>query len=215
MKSTFTRKVKDEISHHVLKNKYLDKTKISYSDMKVKNDLRLKFINHGVLCEPNYGYHFEYRFKTIDEANETLDELLYFDIEGRISINEKRNEAIIYIVDMKTIMKLLKLLGASSTLKEYKRIVEEKKKIADTNRIVNFETANIKRTANAALRQCEDIKKLLKRYDINSLDSDIRIVVKARNKYKTLSLTELSEKIGVSKSVINHRFMKIRKMLGE
>lgn len=212
---TITQKAKEEISHHISKNRKSQIEKISYDDIEAKNDLRLKFIEHGLICEPSYGYHFEYRFKNIDDANKTLNELLYFGIEGKMSVNEKRKEVIIYIVDVQSIMKVLKLLGANETLKEYKKIQEEKKKIADTNRKVNFETANIKKTANAALRQCEDIKKLLKRYDINSLDSDIRLIVKARSKYKTLSLTELADKIGISKSVINHRFRKIRKLIGE
>ena len=215
MKDTWTKKAKEEISHHVAKNKILKSSKISYNEIEVKRSLREKFLEHGMICEPSYGYHLEYRFKNIDDANDTLDELMIFDISGKISINEKRNDVTIYIVDAETVMKTLKILGANATLKEYKRTVDEKKKIADTNRKVNFETANIKKTANAAIRQLDDIKKLLKKYDLNSLDSDLRIVVKTRNKYKRLSLSELAEKIGVSKSVINHRFIKIRKMIGE
>ena len=86
----------------------------------------------------------------------------------------------------------------------------------DTNRLVNFETANIKRSTDASLKQLKLIERLLKRYKINSLDDDIKIIVKARLKYKMVSMTELAEKIGnISKSAINHRFIKIKSLLGE
>lgn len=98
-------------------------------------------------------------------------------------------------------------------LKQYKKVSDDKRHIGDTNRLVNFETANIKKSANASLRQLEDIKKLLKKKNINSLDRDLRIVIKGRTKYKTLSLKELADKISVSKNALNHRFMKIRKMV--
>lgn len=211
-----TKKIREEISHHIGKNKKIDVARLSFDKLEVKKDLRLKFIKCGSVYKPSSGHHFEYRFKDIDEANFTLKELMMFDIEGRLSVNEKRKVVIIYLVDADSIMDVLKLLGANESLKKYREIVEYNQKIKDTNRKVNFETANIKKSANASLKQLDDIKKLLKRYNIDSLDTDLRIVIKARLKYKTLSLSELSEKIGnVSKNTLNHRFRKIRKMLGE
>ena len=212
MKNTFTERVREEISHHIGKNKELDESRLSYDNLEVKKDLRLKFIKCGVVYEPTRGYHLEYRFKSVDEANDTLKELVGFNIEGKLSIDEKRKYAIIYIVDANTIMETLSVLGASLSLKYYKKVVDEKKRIANTNRIVNFETANIKKTANAILRQLDDIKKLLKKYDIRALDADLKIVIRARNKYKSLNMEELAKKIGISKSALNHRFIRIRKM---
>lgn len=212
MKNTFTERVREEISHHIGKVREVDTVRLSYDKLEVKKDLRLKFIKCGVVYEPTHGYHLEYRFKSVDEANDTLKELVGFDIEGKLSIDERRKYAIIYIVDANTIMEALNILGASLSLKYYKKVVDEKKRIADTNRIVNFETANIKKTANAILRQLDDIKKLLKKYDIRALDADLKVVIRARNKYKSLNMEELAKKIGISKSALNHRFIRIRKM---
>lgn len=216
MEKTFTKKVREEVGHHIGKIKEVDVARLSFDKIEVKKDLRLKFIRCGMVENPSTGHHFEYRFKDFEEANFTLNELLIFGIEGKISINEKRKNIILYIVDAKTIMEMLKLLGAKEALKDYEEIVDYKEKIKNTNRKVNFEAANIRKAANASLKQLEDIKKLLKKYNIDNLDTDLRKLVKARLKYKTLSLTELASKMGnVNKNILNHRFRKIRKMIGE
>lgn len=216
MEKTWTKRAREEISHHIGKVKVVDATRLSYDRIEVKKDLRIKFIKLGLLYDPKREYHLEFRFKNIDDANDTLKELISYDISGKISINEKRKVVIIYIVDLNTIIKALKLLGADTTLKAYRKVVDDKKRIGNTNRRVNFETANIKKTANAALRQLDDIKKLLKKRDLDTLDVDLRVAIKARTKYKTLSLAELAEKIGnISKNALNHRFMKIRRMIEE
>lgn len=216
MEKTWTKRAREEISHHIGKVKVVDATRLSYDRIEVKKDLRIKFIKLGLLYDPKREYHLEFRFKNIDDANDTLKELISYDISGKISINEKRKVVIIYIVDLNTIIKTLKLLGADTTLKAYRKVVDDKKRIGNTNRRVNFETANIKKTANAALRQLDDIKKLLKKRDLDTLDVDLRVAIKARTKYKTLSLAELAEKIGnISKNALNHRFMKIRRMIEE
>ena len=212
MKNTFTERVSEEISHHIGKVKVVDEARLSYDKLEVKKDLRLKFLKCGVVYEPTHGYHLEYRFKSVAEANDTLKELISFDIDAKLSIDDRRNYAIIYIVDANTIMETLNILGAGLSLKYYKKVVDNKKKRGDTNRIVNFETANIKKTANAILKQLDDIKKLLKKYDIRALDTDLKIVIRARNKYKSLNMSELAKKIGISKSALNHRFIRIRKM---
>lgn len=208
--------MREEISHHIGKNDKVDSSRLTFDKLEVKKDLRLKFIKCGTIYKPKNGHHFEYRFKDIDDANFTLKELMMFDVGCRLSVNEKRKVIIVYIVDASNIMTILKILGANKSLKEYKKIVDYNETIKETNRKVNFEAANIKKSANASLKQLDSIKKLLKRYSIDELDSDLRVVVKARLKYKTLSLTELADKIGnVSKNTLNHRFRKIRKMLGE
>lgn len=212
MKNTFTERVREEISHHIGKTREVDEVRLSYDKLEVKKDLRLKFLKCGMVYEPTRGYHLEYRFKSVDEANDTLKELVGLDIEGKLSIDDRRKYAIIYIVDANTIMKTLSILGASLSLKYYKRIVDNKKRRGDTNRIVNFEAANIRKTANAILKQLDDIKMLLKKHDIRALDTDLKVVIRARSKYKSLNMTELAKKIGISKSALNHRFIRIRKM---
>ena len=215
MKTTFTKKVKDEVSKHIKKNYQVDLSKASYDKLEVKKDLRLKFLECGMLYDPNNAHHLEFRFKSLKAANITLQELSIYGIPGKISINDDRKVAVVYVGDASNVMALMKLLGCQDTLKTYKRVYEYKKRAKETNRQVNFEAANIKRSADAALEQVNLIEKLLKKKKIETIDVDLRTVIRARMKYKRISMSELAEKINISKSAINHRFIRIRKLLGE
>lgn len=203
MQKTFTKKVKDEIA----KQKGFDRNA-------VRKSLREKFIKHGTIYDPKLAHHLEYNFKDHAKANATIKELTTFDIQGRLSINNQ-DRYIVYIVDASTIIKFLKVLGATKAHDEYMKITEYKSKAKDTNRKVNFEVANIKKTSVAALSQLEDIENLLKIRKLKTLPESIQSLIKARKKYDTLSLSELAKVMGVSKSALNHRFIKIRKMLKE
>lgn len=214
--SSFTTQTRDEVRKHVPKNFTLNFVKASYDLIEVKKDLRKKFIDYGYINNPNLSHHFEYRINNLKEANITLQELSICGIPSKLSYKKSNACYSVYISDAENILRLLKVLGASESLKKYKKIYEYNLKAKDTNRLVNFETANIKRSTDAALKQLKLIEKLLKKYKLNTLDDDIKIVVKARLKYKMISINELAKKIGnISKSAINHRFIKIKNILGE
>lgn len=215
MKATFTKKVKEEIEKHVKKNYQVDLSKASFDKLEIKKDLRVKFLKYGMLYDPNKAHHIEFRFRDLNLANVTLQELSIYGIAGKISINEDKNIATVYIGDAINVMALMKILGCQQTLKTYKKVYDYKQKIKETNRQVNFETANIKRSTDAALEQVRIIKKLLKKKKLETIDADLRVVIKARMKYKRIALSELAEKINISKSAVNHRFIRIRKLLGE
>ena len=215
MKATFTKKVKDEVGKHISKNYQVDLSKASFDKLEIKKDLRLKFLKCGMIYDPNNAHRIEFRFKTIKQANTTLQELSIYGIPGKISINEERGISTVYVGDALNVMALMKLLGCQSTLKNYKNVYEYKKRAKETNRQVNFETANIKRSADAALTQVRMIERLLKKKKLEALDADLRTVIRARMKYKRISMAELAEKINLTKSTINHRFRRIKKMLGE
>ena len=215
MKATFTKKVKDEVGKHISKNYQVDLSKASFDKLEIKKDLRVKFLKCGMIYDQNTAHRIELRFKKISQANTTLKELSIYGIPGKISINEERGVAVVYVGDALNVMSLMKLLGCQSTLKTYKKVYEYKKRAKDTNRQVNFEAANIKRSADAALAQVSMIERLLKKKKIETLDADLRTVIRARMKYKRISMSELAEKANLTKSTINHRFIRIKKLLGE
>ena len=50
---------------------------------------------------------------------------------------------------------------------------------------------------------------------MDDLDETLQKIIKCRIKYPYMSLSELADKIGnISKSTINHRFIKIREIIG-
>lgn len=214
--ASFNKEVKDEIKKHVSKNFKFSFVKASYDLTELKKDIRKKFIDSGFVYNPEIGHHIDFKFKELNDANITLQELSICGVPSKITYKEKTNCYYVYISDADNVIKLLKVLGANKSLKYYKEVYEYNLKAKDTNRKVNFETANIKRTTDASFKQIKLIEKLLKKRKISELDDDIKVVVKARLKYKLASMSELAEKIGnISKSAINHRFIKIKKMLGE
>lgn len=215
MKGTFTKKVKDEIRNHISENYKVDLSKASYDKLEIKKDLRVKFLKCGMIYDPNNAHRIEYRFRNIKIANTTLQELSIYGIPGKISINEEKKVAVVYVGDAKNVMALMKLLGCQATLKLYKKVYEFKQRALETNRQVNFEAANIKRSADAALEQVRIIEKLLKKRKLDSIDPDLRSVIRARMKYKRISMTELADKINLTKSAVNHRFIRIKKLLGD
>lgn len=215
MESTFTKKVKDEIRNHISENYKVDLSKASYDKLEIKKDLRVKFLKCGMIYDPNSAHRIEYRFRVIKTANTTLQELSIYGIPGKISINVEKKVAVVYVGDAKNVMDLMKLLGCQSTLKSYKKIYDFKQRALETNRQVNFEAANIKRSADAALEQVRIIEKLLKKKKLDTIDPDLRTVIRARMKYKRISMTELADKINLTKSAVNHRFIRIKKLLGD
>lgn len=181
-----------------------------------KKDLRTQFLMTGFLYDPNNSYRIEFRFKNHRTANKVVKELRDFKLIAKISVIDKREIYVVYLADNKSVIELLKILGAKKSYNKYEKIVQKKNKISNINRIVNFETANIKKSVDASLKELEDIKKLLKVYKFNDLDYRLQEVITARRKYKTLSLSELAKKMGnISKNTLSKRFNKIKLLLGE
>lgn len=181
-----------------------------------KKDLRAQFLMTGFVYDPNNSYRIEFRFKDHRTANKVIKELRDFKLIAKISVIDKRELYVVYLADNKSVMELLKILGAKKSLNKYEKIVQKKNKISNINRIVNFETANIKKSVDASLKELDDIKKLLKIYKFKDLDYRLQEVITARRKYKTLSLSELAKKMGnISKNTLSKRFNKIKLLLGE
>lgn len=204
-------KLKKEIREHLS----IDKKNIKKNPdevTKIKYILRTEYIEKGYISDPKKGYHIEYNYKTAKAANDLINILSLVGIDAKISVRD--NNYIVYIKNKSFIIKLLDILGSNDVKKKYREISKINSEKLNVSRKVNFEVANIKKVANASIKQLEEIDMLLQKYSINSLDKDIKDLVIARKQYPTASLTELGEIMGhISKSTINHRFKKIRELI--
>ena len=81
----------------------------------------------------------------------------------------------------------------------------------DINRRVNCETANIKKTVNAARRQIEDIEYIERTKGLRYLNDSLRALAEIRLEEPDANLSELGQMLNppVSKSGVNHRLRKI------
>ena len=215
MNDSYTHEIRCDIKKNLVLNSHKKLSASLNTSMMFKNKLRQKFIEHGHIINPELGHRVEYNFNNMNDANDTIKELLFFGIDSKISIN-KNNRYVVYILDGKTIVNFLKIIASNKYAKEYNAFLTNKSNIKKVQCQVNFETANIKKAAIASKKQIDDIDKFLKIKKFEELDETLQKIIKYRKKYPYMSLTELAHEIGdISKNTINHKFMKIREFIKE
>lgn len=79
------------------------------------------------------------------------------------------------------------------------------------NRIVNCETANLKKTVSAAVKQVADIEYIEKAVGLETLSEPLEELARLRLEHDDATLKELGEMLSspVGKSGVNHRLRKI------
>ena len=80
------------------------------------------------------------------------------------------------------------------------------------NRLVNCDTANLKKTANAAAKQVEDIELIERKIGLENIPEKLQGLARLRLEEPELSLKEIAQQVPdgpISKSGVNHRFKKI------
>ena len=109
------------------------------------------------------------------------------------------------------IVDILNVMEAYVSLMDMENVRILKDMRNDINRRVNCETANIKKTVNAARRQIEDIEYIEKTKGLKYLNDSLRQLAELRLEEPDANLAELGEMLNppVSKSGVNHRLRKI------
>ena len=96
------------------------------------------------------------------------------------------------------------MLHADKAVEEFEIARNIKEVRSQVNRLVNCETANLQKAVDAAGRQLHDIEVLLA-----ALPERLRETAEARLEEPGVSIVELGEMLGVSKSGVNHRLRKL------
>lgn len=164
------------------------------------------------------GYHLEFVIADLDYAKEVSKYLNSYRLNSKVISREKHY--MVYIKEAEKISDFLRIIRAYNGVMYFEdiRIYRDYKNMS--NRINNCELANMDKVFMTASKQIKDIEKL-KEYDMLDLvDSKIREAIDYRLKYSESSLQELadimSKELGynISKSGLNHRFRKIREIVG-
>jgi len=82
----------------------------------------------------------------------------------------------------------------------------------DVNRRVNFETANLEKSVAAAMDQLEYIDIIERQEGLESLSAGLQEIAELRRENPYASLKELGEILDLSKSGVNHRLRRIKKI---
>ena len=153
------------------------------------------------------GYHLEFVFSNRLTAAAFCDLLCEFEILAK-SVSRK-DTSVVYVKSKEVISDVLNLLGCSECLKKLNDVVEKKDRQNNANRVNNCSVSNIDKTLTASVNQVQAIEVIATTIGLQSLEKQLFDVAECRLADKNASMQELSERLNVSKSCLNHRMRKI------
>lgn len=177
--------------------------------------LRGIFLATGSVSDPSKAYHFEIVVRNKDMALRVQEVINSFSLDAKIT--KRKKYYIVYLKEGAMIVDMLKVMEASVNLMDMENVLILKGMRNDINRRVNCETANIKKTVNAARRQIDDIEYIEKTKGLKYLSPSLREIALLRLEEPDANLNELGEMLNppVSKSGVNHRLRKISEIAKE
>ncbi len=189
---------------------------VSRSDKRMKSFLAGCFMGSGSVNDPKKtNYHLEVSFFDENFAKEVLR--LFEKINLSPKMIKRRNSYVIYLKKAQEIADFLAGIGATNSYLEFEDIRMARDYINIDNRINNCDIANSVRTNLAANEQIKDIQLIDKYLGLRKLDDDLYILAKLRLENPEDSLKELAikfnekfEEKNITKSGINHLFIKIK-----
>lgn len=174
--------------------------------------LRGAFLGGGFVADPHGDFHFELTAENEDVANALVTLMARFEVEARVA--QRRGTYAVYLKGAEPIVTFLALVGAHRALLRTEDVRIIKSMRNDVNRLVNAETANLAKTAEAALEQVEAIQTLADTRGLDSLPPALQELAQLRLENPEVSLRELGELADppLTKSAVYHRVRRIEEL---
>lgn len=174
--------------------------------------IRGAFMGSGSITDPKKGYHLEFVSENESNAYFLRDTINEFGLKSKVIM--RKEKYIIYIKDSEQISDFLSLIGAYNSVLNYENVRVIKEMRNNVNRIVNCETANLNKTVKSSYDQVEDIKLIEREIGIENLDEDLKAIAKIRLENRSMSLNDIANSLEpkLSKSTVNYRFKKLRRI---
>ena len=184
-------------------------------DVSVSAFLRGAFISCGSVNNPEKDYHLEFAVpyrnlcRDLVKLISGVDRLMY-----TLKIVERKGIYVAYLKDSEQISDLLAFMNApiaSMNIIETKIIKEIRN---NTNRKINSEVANMKKTITASMKQIKAIEKIRDCSGLESLSSELRDVAVMRLENPDMSLRDIGKNLNppISRSGVNHRLQKLMEL---
>lgn len=173
--------------------------------------IRGAFLGCGVLCDPEKSYRMEFVLSHQEFAEFLYQSLLNRGMNAKFTQRKERN--IVYLEQIEYVSDTLIMSGATNTMMQIESVSVNKAMKNQINRTGNCIVANIQKTVDASQRQIEEINALYK--SGVPLTETLKEACELRLNNPGVSLNDLAEISGISKSALNKRYMKIRKMREE
>ncbi len=175
--------------------------------------LRGAFLAGGSVSRPEASCHLEY-VTTSYQFAELLQTLLRrFGFPA--GMTGRKGDYVVYLKEGDAILDFLAMAGAEEAATSFEAVRNVKEVRNQVNRLVNCETANLSKTAEAAARQVEAIRALAASGGLSALEPGLRAAAEARLAHPEASLAELGTVLGVGRSGVNHRMRRLIELAGE
>ena len=173
--------------------------------------LRGAFLISGSCNDPQKSYHLE--MSVTKERNVEMLVDLFSEMDMKAGILLRRNNRVVYLKDSDNISDTVGYMGATNSMMEIQRVKIYKVFKNNITRTVNFESANINKTAVNADQPTDVIKKIAENIGLDSLEASLKELALLRLENEC-SLKELGEMMTkpLSKSGVNHKFKKLQEI---
>jgi len=171
--------------------------------------IRGAFLSTGSMSDPEKSYHFEIVCNALSQAKQLQETMKFFMLDAKIV--SRKNHSVVYLKEGAQVSTVLSVMEASVSMMNFENIRILKDMRNSVNRSVNCETANIKKTVNAAVRQVEAIQYIEESVGLSTLPENLQEIAEIRLKYPETPLKDLGELLDppVGKSGVNHRLRRI------
>ncbi len=187
--------------------------KLTQKECCLKAFIRGLFVASGSCTLPSgedlstTGYHLEMVFSHYVPASETSARLAEHGIITKIT--RRRENYLMYIKSMEEIKDFLAFLPAPVSVLKLTDLMINREIVNDSNRRKNCDLGNVNRQIEASAKQMQAIEKIDSVIGLETLKLDLREVAIARKENPDETLNELSERLNITKSCLNHRLRKI------
>lgn len=175
----------------------------------LKEFLRASFLEFGLVTDPAKDDHLEFSVSgrdDFDAVKRALEEAGFSPKES-----ERNGKKVLYFKKNETVGDFLAYIGALSSAFDIMNVKLVREMRNETNRIVNCETANIKKAVESSQKYIEAIEYLQKKGSLTVLPDELREAAELRAANHQASLGELASKCSppITKSGMKHRLEKI------
>lgn len=164
------------------------------------------------------GYHLEIAFPAEEDGESAVAEEFAALAEADdllLKCVKRGGETVAYMKSKEAISDFLSVLGAENALKKFGAFCEEREKNNNLNRAANCSSFNADKTATAAVKQVLAIEKIVAAGADSTLAAPLKKLIALRLARPELSLQELADELGVSKSCLSHRMRKLTEIAAD
>lgn len=177
--------------------------------------IRGAFLGGGSVNRPSGGYHLEIAVRRHDWLFVLAGAMAHFGLTPQV--RRRRHKWVVYLREADDVAQTLNVMQAHQALLELENHRAMRNLRGQVNRMVNCETGNLAKTAEAAAVQLENIHFLDQVLGLEHLPPPLEALARLRLEYPDANLKELGRMLDppLGKSGVNHRMRKINRWAQE